>query len=269
MRLVFVLLALVVASACFAEFPVPVAVPSRGVPEDLKGLVWNKWETKHFAVLSLDRPLGSLLKSEIEWKRDATLKAWGLPGNDGIFCKIVLVPDEAMLLRLFALKEPRCEVRRSGTSAPEAVSIWIDSKRMSRLPSLLVEAEVAAGDAPAFVRRGVPLIAAGPSSLRESLAKAPDAPLASLLDDKKAAELAKADPKGFDANCAILCLLVRREYGARAFGAAASSPQPGLCGKMGFATADEFGRTFARYRSNLVGDVRDSRTPDEYLRIAP
>lgn len=269
MRFAFVFLALSLAAVAAADPPVPVVSPARGVPEDLKGLVWNKWETKHFAVISLDRSSGRSLTSEVEGNRNDALAAWGMRGSDAVFCKIVLVPDEAMLQRLFGLKEPRCEVRRSGTSAPEAVSIWVDSNRVSRLPSLLVEAEVAASNAPTFVRRGVPLLASGPSIVREGIAKAPDTPLLSILDEKKSAELAKADQKGFDANCAILCLLLRKEYGPRAFGRAAASPQSGLHGSMGFASAEEFSGTFARYRKNLLGDVRESRTPDEYLRVAP
>lgn len=270
MRLVFVLLSLIFASVCSAaDLPIPAALPSRSTPEDLKGLVWNKWETKHFAVISLDRSSGASLKSEVERKREEALSAWGIRASDAIFCKLVLVPDEAMLVRLFGLKEPKCEVRRSGTSAPEAVSIWVDSSRMSRLPALLAEAEVAAGDSPAFIRRGFPILASGPDSLRDSIPKSTDAPLLSMFDEKKSAELIKVDPKGFDANCAVLCLMVRKEYGARAFGVATSTPQTSLHGKMGFASADEFDRTFARYRKNLLDDMKASRTPDEYLRVAP
>lgn len=260
----FVTIALIFfASVAQAQAP----IPTSGTSPDLQGLVWNKWETKHFVVLSIDFATGKRLRSRVEEARDEVLSRWGLKGSDHFFCKLVCVPDRAMLQSLFGLKEPRCEVRRDATGKVELAAIWIDSTRMYLLPSLIAEADLLHGDFPAFVQRGVPILELPADEIRERLKSAPDTPCSSILDEKKSAELVKADRRGFDADCALLCLMARKEYGLKAFGMVALSPSVGLHSRVGFKDAADMDKTFSRYRANLLKDIDAGSTPNEYLGV--
>lgn len=264
MRFLIVSIVLICASASGAQPPVPIAVSK---PSGLEGLVWHKWETDHFAVLSLDRSEGQRLKASLEDVRRDALARWGIRGSDKFFCKLVCVPDAEMLTRLFGLKEPRCEVRKSSDGKVDLVAIWIDEARISSLGSLVVESELSFGSFPAFMVRGVPLLERSPSAVRQLISRAPDTAFASIADEKKSAELVKSDAAGFDSSCALLCLMLRREYGPSGFALAASGSASSLPARLGFPSEADMDKTFARYRSNLLKDIRDSKTPDEYLSL--
>lgn len=260
MRLVTVAFLLLASTAC-AQAPIPTSGTSSG----LEGLVWNKWETNHFAVLSIDFATGKRLRADAERTRDEVLSRWGLRGSDSMFCKLVCVPNPEMLQRLFGLKEPRCEVRRDSSGKVEMAAIWIDATRMSLLPSMIAEVDLMSGSLPLFVKRGVPILELPTSEVRARLGSAPDSPCSSLLDDKMSADLIKSDRRGFDSDCALLCLMLRREYGLEAFGRVAAEPPSSLHSGVGFKAAADMDSTFSRYRRNLIEDIGSGATPDEYL----
>ena len=259
-RVLFCLLFSFVSVCVQAEPPSPVADAARKAPPGLEGLVWNKWDTEHFAVLSIDKGQGQSLKDSVESMRADVLDRWGLKGSDSFFCKLACVPDSDMLWKLFGLKEPKCEVRDSEDGKAEMVAIWVDSKRIGTLPSLLAEAEFGSGSYPKFVRHGLPLIERGQPSIGETFKKSASVPLASILEGK-------GDDPSLHANSALLCLMIRKEYGRRAFGIAASASPSSLHERLGFRSPEELEKTLYRYRSNLIGDIESGRTPGEYLGV--
>lgn len=265
----FVLACFLLSAAASAQPPIPAFAPSRTLPAGMEGLMWHKWETDHFAVISLNKSAGGSLRSGIEQSRLSALSLWGVDPADRFFCKLVCVQDPEMLLRLFGLKEPRCEVRRSSSGDVNLVAIWIDESRMSKLPSLLVEAEVQNGNFPAFAKKGLSVLSCPPDKVRDVLAKSAEVPCSSMLDDKKSAELLKSNPSALDSNYALLCLMIRKEYGARAFSKAISSPPSSLAERLGFKSASQLDATLTRYRANLLKDMADGRTPDQYLTVLP
>lgn len=261
MRPLVLAVALLFAVDCAAQPPVPAAVAERKAPEGLEGLVWNKWDAGSFVVISLDKSRGSSLRREIEPMREELLSRWGIAPQRTAPCKVVLVPDARMLKRLFGLSVPRCEVRKSGTNSSDS-AIWIDDERMSLLPSLMAECELLNGDFRSFARRGVPLLERSASHARDDLLASTDSPLSAAMADAKTESEASALAR----NSALVCLLVRKEFGPRAFGSAARGGPQELHAVLGFSTAQELERTYARYRQNLLGDLKAGRTPDEYLR---
>lgn len=260
MRLLIFALAVLYASECWAQPPAPADSIQTKAEGDLEGLVWNKWDADSFVVISLDESRGKSLTREAESIRRAALSRWGLPPQRTSPCKLVLVPDAPMLRRLFGLSDPRCEVRVSGTSPPDS-AIWIDDDRISLLPSLMLECELAAGNFKPFARRGVPVLERPAAHVRSELLASADYPLSKVLSPPKepsdAVELAR--------NSALACLLVRREFGAKAFFYAARGDSPEIHESLGFASAQDLERTYGRYRKNLIDDLKNGRTPDEYL----
>jgi len=267
MRLyLFLLVSLLICHPAVGEdAPLPTYGVERKAPPGMEGLVWNKWDTDHFVVLSIDKSQGSELFSDAESLRAETLARWALSGNDSFFCKLVCVPDADMLRKLFGLKEPKCEVRRSKSGDVELAAIWIDHGRIRDLPSLVAEAELEFSPHQRFLRRGLPILERDAESIRASVAKASDSACSSILDERSSAAMEKSDRLGFDASCALLCLMIRREYGSAAFGSAVRCSPSSLHEEMGFRSASDFDKTFARYRDNLLHDIESGDTPDEYL----
>lgn len=248
-----------VACVAFAEVPVPAIEFARQPPPGLEGLVWNKWDTNHFSVLSIDKDQGASLYRSVEDERTKLLDRWGLKDSDSFYCKLVCTPDAEMLRRLFGLKEPRCEVKKSDHGAPESIAIWVDAERLSRLPNLLADAEMGRGNLPSFVKRGVAIVELGPEVVRESLSGDSALGLLDVLDE------AKAGSKDFDSASVFLCLLVRKEYGRGAFRNASSAAAAVLPDLMGFKSDEDMSKTFDRYREHLKADLESGRTPKEYL----
>lgn len=260
MRLVAFVLVFFAASFAGAQTPVPTA---SGAKSDLEGLEWNKWDTEHFVVISIDRASGSLMREEAESVREQFMDRWGLKSRTDGRCKLVLVPDARMLKRLFGLSAPRCEVRSSSSGSPEAV-IWIDEERVELLPSLVAELELSNHGFRSFARRGIPILERSAPEVREKLGAMGDPPLVTVLGDAKP----DSDAEDLDRNSAMLCLMVRKELGSRAFAAAAISSPRQVHEELGFASLDEMDRTFRRYRAYLLSDLRViGRVPDEYLGV--
>jgi hypothetical protein len=251
MRKILFLLLLCSSMSFASEPPRPTA--TREPPPGLEGLVWNKWDTPNFIVISLDKAQGSMIRSEAESVREGVLERWGLSPSERE-CKLVLVPDAVMLKRLFGLSEPRCEVKTSESGATAA--IWIDVGRFGMLPSLVAESELLSGDSASFASLGVPLLERSPSVVREGIVSAPEKPLEAILAGE-----------GDAAESAVLCLLMRKEFGGRAFGRAARAPS--AWSALGFKSEEEFASTFERYRANLLSDLKSGRTPDGYLGVRP
>lgn len=262
MRKILLLIALFATPLFGEEVPQPAA--KREPPPGLEGLVWNKWDTPNFTVISLDKSQGLSMRSEAESVRSSFLERWSLaaPKRE---CKLVCVPDAVMLKRLFGLSEPRCEVVRSESGEVRA-AIWIDIKRKDLLPSLVAEAELSNDGFRSFAQRGIPILERSASEVREKLGAMGDPPLATVLAGAKP----DSDAEDLDRNSAMLCLMVRKELGSRAFAAASASSPRQVHEELGFDSLDEMDKTFRRYRAYLISDLRVvGRTPDGYLGVRP
>lgn len=263
MRFVFLIVALLALSPVGqCQVPTPALYGQKKVPPDLEGLYWNKWDTENFVVISLDKSRGSSMRRELEVVRNDVLKRWSIPDISRGRCKVVIVPSAKLLKRLFGLSEPKCEVNKSGANGVES-AMWIDEERLVDLSSLVVERELLCGDFRPFLKRGIPLLESAPSKTRAELSSSSDMKISAFLNagtNSEDAEVLK--------NSALLCLLVRKEFGSRVFGKLLSNSSEPLHGLLGFTSEADLGSTYARYRTNLLADIKSGRTPDEYL-MAP
>lgn len=258
MRLVLFVVAFLSASSLGnCQVPTPAVHEQKKIPADLEGLYWNKWDTKNFVIISLDKNRGYAMRQEAELVRAAVLNRWSLPEGSHDKCKVVIVPNPKMLKRLFGLSEPKCEVNASESA------IWIDEDRIQGLSSLVAESELLRGDFKPFLKRGIPLLEGSPSRTRAELSSSLEMRMSSFLSPG-------TDGSESDAtkNSALLCLLVRKEFGLGVFGKVVSDPSKPLHEILGFSSESDLESTYARYRSNLLSDIKGGITPDKYL-IAP
>jgi hypothetical protein len=248
-------------SAVIPPVPDPTQVK---VSED--GLVWNKWDSGNFVVLSLDKTQGQQIKSEIESMRKRLLSDFGLESDHDTICKVVCVPDSATLKKFFGLDVSHCEVKRNPAGAVESSAIWLNLEERESLPSLLISAcaEEAIPDGKWFVLRGMSLLCSSPNALKNLLAEIPeiDCPVLFEVSREKWSNMNADERNKFDKSSAAVCLLVRREFGKFGFAKFLANQHPSSLGFDGFS---DFGKVVDRYSENLSSDIKSGRAPDNYL----
>lgn len=220
-----------------------------GATKATEGMVWNKWETDNFVILSINYDFGNSLRSSIEGFKSDLCRRIGLEDSTlPVKCKIVCVSDRQMLKRFFSIDEPAFEVRLGNSGLVSEMAIWIHEG--SDLDSLV--ASVCLHGKPEFLVQGISGLLSGSEKV-SSMIKSSNSSVEFLWDD----EVAKPSES------LAVCLFVRREFGRVAFlklfeGISADV----VCG---FSERISFEKTFARYLENLKRDLKSGKTPETYL----
>jgi hypothetical protein len=258
MRFLFLFLVLS-ASAFGEELPVPSSASQ--VAKATEGLVWNKWETENFVILSIDFDFGDGMRSSVELERSSVCAAWGVADSHlPVKCKLVCVPDRKLLRDLFAIDRPECEIRGE-PSSPKEMAIWLDQGSVSSLRGLLLS--VSLHGAPPCVQRGVDLLASSDADKEIASLSSPSFAGVFSSTSESVRVMAPKDKIIFDKESATLCLFVRREFGSRAFSGLSKGASPErVCG---FPDEKSFAETISRYFVNLKEDLQSGRTPASYL----
>jgi hypothetical protein len=237
-------------------------------------LVWNKWDTKNFIVLSLDKRQGVVLKGVVEEVRLSFFDSWGLPVDDSLVpCKLVCVPDRQTLQNLFSVDSPRCEVRHAPDGKVSTCAIWVDYENIHMLPYLVASVSVSDSVCPfklsPVFQNGMVSLSGPVQSVRSLLGSRSSVDSRSLFSIKGEAWSSSKDKEGLNRKCALFCLMIRKELGSAAFSSFAMGDQSEDSVKkaLGFTGHDELSKTLERYSENLAGDISKERTPDEYLVI--
>lgn len=233
-------------------------------------LVWNKWDTKNFVVLSLDKEQGLALRDSVERLRDSFLDSWGLDSGDAIFpCKLVCVPDRKTLGKFFNIESPKCEVRHSSDGKVSVCAIWIDYESIKMLPSLIGSASVSASSTkiPPVLQNGIIALSVSPSRTREILGAACSVDAKSLFSMSGDAWSLEKDKEGLNRKCALICLMLRKEMGIDAFSDFIKSEQNEESIKriFGFSGYGDLSKTLDRYSLNLAEDIKNGLAPDSYF----
>lgn len=265
MKNALVFLFFLVGFAQVDSAPVPVPFYEADSMPSVKGMVWNKWETDNFVILSIGRSFGDAIRSEIEDCRSELCVKWGVADvGFPVKCKVVCVSDPSMLKQFFSLDAPKFEVRRDSAGNVSELVVWIDEERSSSLEGLL--AYVCLHDSSVFLKRGVPAIV-GLSAEQISDVVLSSSSLGSAIFFVSDSDLKSLDPKqlsSIDGESVVACLFLRREFGDLAFSAVASGASPeSVCG---FADRDSMMKSFQRYSDNLKSDLKSGRTPYSYLK---
>jgi len=222
--------------------------------EEFKNDVWNKWDTEHFSILSLDKSQGYYLKSNIEDIRLKTLSKWRLPDGETKY-KLVCVRNAKELNKLFNLNGPYFELRDKNIENFDCV-IWIDSEKISSLPFIILKNEVDHGAFDNFVKVGIPFLERSVDEIKNDLVESKDVDFKFLYDKSKEDV----------ANSALVCLMIRKELGKANFEKILNS-QDEIHESLGFKDQNHFLSTLNRYKKNLISDIKEEKMPDSYLEI--
>lgn len=220
------------------------------------GMVWNKWETENFIVLSIDFGFGRELKSSLESIRSDFCDSWGVPEKSlPVKCKVVCVPDQSLLKKFFSLEFPKCEIRTGSDSRLE-ISIWLDQIRSRELPGLVASACL--HDRALFLKNGIPaIISCSPSEISEFVLSS--GPISSVLYGEN-------DRKSICGADLAACLFFRNEFGLMTFSRVVLDNGQRPDEVCGFPNRQKLEETMERYLDNLKSDLKSGKTPDSYLK---
>jgi len=285
-----VLVALVVS---ISNFAVSKAVAQEN-PTDpaLKDLVWNRYTSKNFVIMSIDNAQGKWMSENLDNIKTWCIERWGFP--DFQFtkeCRVFCVPNKALFKKLFNLDESKVEVRRKdGTIEVTAMWLVLDDKPARVVPKQLSKICFAEFEQkynvalPFFAKNGMTLLNGTISDIRTDIVYLgghiqKDQPIFisekmfSMTEDEY--ENSSAENKRiFDCQSAALCLFLRKEFGeAKMQGflrmSARNSPKDVLLIIYGFNSYSQFDQSYLRYMKDLYREVFASKTPDTYLEIRP
>lgn len=234
------------------------------LPEDLKGLVWNKWDTENFIVISIDKNQGLYLKNNLDKIKTNLLNSWGF--KDFKFsgeCKIVCVSDKKLLKRIFRLDSPRFEIKKN-ENGKTSCAIWfsqdqnIPESELMQLCLFQIE-NYYKHDFLLFCKKGISVLSDSNVANKKKL-------LLNKLDNISFEDLLKQNEEesNFDAKSAIVCLLMCKEYGKSNFLAYLKTKN---LNEFGINDVSKFNEIINRYYKNLFDDLQNNRTPEDYLTI--
>ena len=278
MRLLATVFFLIFSSFCFGDEASQAIYPftDKKINQE-DSLVWNKWDTENFVVLSLDKSQGLKLKALIEPVKKSICENWFLDVPSlPIKCKIMCVPDRELLAKLFNIDAPHVEVRRDAEGKVSLCAIWITTEDLELLPflvcSLCVADDICLNKQIHPVQRGISFLSKPLDYTRRDIVEPGQINSKHLLSmtREKWISLTPKEKQVFDAQSAIFCLLLRKEFGGELFARFASSPnqdESSLRLIYGFKNLEQLDSVLERYSGNLVKDIHRGIVPDNYLTI--
>lgn len=239
-------------------------------------LVWNKWDTENFVILSIDKNQGLFLKDKIEDIKVKVCENFNLKNNSfPIKCKILCVPDNSSLKKLFSVDRSVYEVRYE-EDKPIVSAIWISFEDLDLLDSFIYATCVSSGfsdkNYKLFVQKGVfKILKEDPNMLKQNISKVQEISSDKVFNTTQTewADFSSEEKENFENQSVVLCLLFRKEFGKNIFGKFLNSSQTedSLKSVYGFDNFSVFDSTLVRYLKNIKQDIENKKTPNEYLKI--
>jgi hypothetical protein len=238
------------------------------VPDDLKDLVWNKWDTENFIILSIDKNQGLFLRDNIEDIKTRLITRWGYPDvNFQGQTKIVCVSNKNLLKRIFKLDNPRCEVKKDDKGQIESCSLWFSLEDISKdmaadeLMAICIDQVENHYNKkfPLFCKRGMSFLSKNLDQIKNDILK-------SSMKEISVKEIlnTKDHNNEFDTRSAVLCLLLRKEFGQNNYVNYMLTKDLKF---FGLQENEKFDEIANRYYRNFIEDLKNNKVPDHYLKI--
>lgn len=238
------------------------------ISEDLKGLVWNKWDTENFIVLSIDKGQGLYIKNNVEDLKTLMLDKWGLPDvNFEGECKLICVSNKDLLKKIFRLDESKVEIRRDQQGNIKLCVIWfcLENKEipLDHLTTIcMAQFEEKHGKLPYFCKKGIPLLNKSTQDVKQKFLSENN--LKFSIKDFFSAKEDKTKSESYRVQSALLCLLLRKEFGQDNFVHFLHSKS---LSSFGFENDNEFEKIVNKYYENIYKDLKENKVPNNYLEI--
>jgi hypothetical protein len=256
----------------------------------LKDLVWHRWTSGNFTVLSLNDQQGEYLAQNANSIKNWILTRWGLPDVPlSAEFRLLCVYDIELMNKLFRLNRSRVEVRKDNGRDIYIGWLLTDGSPEQTLPLPLTQVFLSELDQTYnlglgfWVKRGFGMLNLSISNIRQEIVilyqhiqaqkKMYSSEIIFNMDKDTYNKLSRENKSLFDRQCMALCLLLRKEFGQeklhKFMRTRSGDPQQLLQEIYLFKNYEQFDDSFFRYMRDLCVDVVNSKTPDSYLIITP
>lgn len=247
------------------------------VQNDFQDLVWNRYTTENFTILSIENKQGKWLSYNIENIKSWCLKRWGLPNiKFEKECRIMVVPNKELLKKLFNISESKYEARIVDGKL-EIIALWLslDSEEdlVDTVPYFVTICSLLEIDQKFNTKSNV-FLTKGMAELNRSLVKIKKNLKAANIDDKDIVNTLSLDVKKMsrdDLNnkSLIVSLMLRKEFGESRFLRflfSNKNTKDSLGLIYGF-DPDSFSKSYNRYFKDISREIKDNKVPDFYLQV--
>jgi hypothetical protein len=262
-------------------------------------LVWNKWQTENFVILSIDEKQGLWLSNNIEPMKTWVYTRWGLPDikfpkrvysekiGPEAGCMLMCVPTKELMQKIWKKEKSCVETRKdsSGKTTMNFILLLLDKSPAESVPYALTIActreleakmefkcNLALTRGMAALNGTLPQIRARINYLDRQVVDDTRMFVSKSMFSMEETDLPTTHEYLFDSQAAIVCLLLRKELGEEKFLELLMTfpfSESTLKKIYKFENFGAFDSTFKRFMRNLIEDVKSKKTPDNYLQIIP
>lgn len=252
--------------------------------DDFQDLIWNRYTTDNFTILSIDNKQGRWLHYNIENIKGWCLKRWGLPNiKFEKECRIMVVPNKELLKKLFNISESRCEARVVDGKL-EIIALWLslDSEEdlVDTVPYFVTICSMLEMDQKFNIKSNISLTR-GMAELNKSLTKIKNnIKIATNIDGKniisslgtdsiKYKKISSEDLKSFDSESLIVSLMLKKEFGESRFLRFLFSNKSvdDSLGVIYNFKPEDFTKSYIRYCKDLSSEIKDDKVPSFYIQV--
>lgn len=242
---------------------------------DISGLVWNKWDTENFIILSLDYNQGVYLKNNIENIKKSIFEKWNLKNvKFSSDCKILCVNNKSLLKKLFKIDEPKAEIRYDKDGKIYLTALWffMDDKKdfpKDKLAEICLSYLEKSVDKqmPLYLKKGMSSLSGNLDNIKQNLNDnilEIDTNKLFSVTLESFDKLSVAEKIKFINQSSSLVLLFRKEYGRDNFNNFLNKNQ---LSSFGIKDNNELNKIITRYNKYLIKDLMEKKVPDTYLEI--
>lgn len=289
----FIFVNLFLISSCFAQVAIPVPLqnskmisgtsavfpnaPEKAqkteVLDEYKDLVWNKLDTENFIILSIDKKQGTYIKNNIENIKSWIVTRWGLSDfNFSSECKIICVSNRELFSKLFKIDQIHYEIRKDNEDKIKLCAIWMCYDDLEKIPYCLSDICFSEMEQnknkkiPFHIKKGMCYLSKNLDTLKKEMVDLPKEKVSyENISSKKIEDIKDNALGNYEKQCAIACLLFRKEYGQINFVNYLSDND--LNKNFGINNAKILDEILNRYYENLLSDLKEDKVPNDYLNI--
>jgi len=250
--------------------------------ESVRDVKWIRGVSGDFEIISLDNEKGAFIEKKINGIKKEMLPKWGF--NDvklSATVRIMVVDDAETMKRLFRLSETRVEpFREHNDETIHIVYLVVEDTPAKTLNKALTELMLAewakknSVNVGFWAKRGMSQLSLPVDDVKRVLIKSirtnPSSDKLFGMTEDKWKALDKEDRDLFDSQCAILALMIRKEFGEdNLHKLIKNDPKKAIVEVFRFSDSDHFDRSYQRFLSDILREIKENKTPDHYLKITP
>jgi hypothetical protein len=269
----------------FDKLPTPTGV-EKSSDSSIPKVGWNRWTTTNFTILSIDLNQGDYLKNNIEQMKKWCMERWGFKNiSYKTECRVFCVPNKETMLKLFNIELSRAEIANEiNKNTINYLWLVLDGRPAEIIPSALTlvslrEYELTTSTKIGWwAHRGIAGLNLSIIQIKtnimfsETYIEKDDKIFFSKslfsITEETWKKMSAEEQRLFDSEAISLCLMIRKEFGQEIFlNMLGSTTEKSLRQILSFSSYSHFDITFKRFIVNIVKDVKDGKTPENYLQI--